>query len=229
MWRMRAMAICVALFGVCLLASGDDVGVPTRPSDQDYPVHQGVKNAIIAAAIVPPDQVKTMFTSEIAKKYIVVEVAIYPQNGAAFDVEPFDFSLRVGERTSHTEIPRAGEPWPGNPPPALRPPTQVTTEDGVSVSRTTDPYGRRITTVGTYTGVSVTNGNPPPPPPPPSSGPDPYLIDRRLRDKALGGGLTRTAVAGYLYFPQSVKKRKSDTVELRYSNDDGAVGMPFPK
>jgi hypothetical protein len=226
---MRAFAVIMALGSFCLPAMAQDVGVPALPRPSDYPVHQGIRNATIGAAIVPADRVGKMFSSDIAKKYIVVEVAVYPANGASFDVEPFDFRLRVGERTSHTEIPAAGAVWAGNPnPPPSRAP-QITTETGVYVGRETDPYGRPIHTVGTYTGVSVTNANPGPPPPPPNSGPDPYLIDQRVRAKALGGGLTQTPVAGYLYFPQSGKRRKSDVVELQFSNNDGSVGMPFPK
>ena len=224
---MRALWVGAGIAGLCLMAVGDNVGVPPRPSYLDYPAHQGLHKGSLGAVIVRPDQIGKMFSSEIAKKYIVIEVAVYPENGNSFDVEPFDFSLRVGNRTSHTEIPPVGSAWPGNPAPAPSSP-QVTTETGVIVSRETDPYGRPVKTVGTYTGVSVTNGNPPPPPPP-NAGPDSAILDQKLRTKALGGGLTRTAVAGYLYFPQSGKKRKSDTVELQYSNRDESVGIPFPK
>lgn len=160
---------------LCSLAVGDYIGVPPRPSAADYPVQQAVKSGTIAAAIMSADQVGKLFSTEIAKKYIVVEVAIYPAPGQSSDVEPLDFFLRVGDRTSHSELPPVGKPWPGSPPASTSSP-QVTTETGVIVARETDPYGRTVHTVGTYSGVGVTNGSPAPLPPP-SSGPDP---SRRL-------------------------------------------------
>jgi hypothetical protein len=226
---MRALQASILITALGSLAVGDDIGVPARPSAVDYPVQQAVKNGTIAAAIVPPDQVGKLFSSEIAKKYIVVEVAVYPAPGQPFDVEPLDFLLRVGDRTSHSELPPVGKAWPGSPAPSA-PSPQVTTETGVIIARETDPYGRTVHTVGTYSEVGVTSGSPaPPPPPPPSSGRDPYWLDQQLRARALGRGLTPTPVAGYLYFPQSAKRRKSDTVELQYSNGNGSFGMPFPK
>jgi hypothetical protein len=226
---MRALGVGIVLAALCSLAVGDDIGVPARSSAVDYPVQQAVKSGTIAAAIVSPDQVRKLFSSEIAKQYIVVEVAVYPAPGQSFNVEPLDFFLRVGDRTSHSELPLVGKPWPGNPAPSA-PSPQVTTETGVILARETDSYGRTVHTVGTYSGVGVTDGSPTPPPPPrPSSVPDPYWLDQQLRTKALGRGLTPSPVAGYLYFRQSGKRRKSDTVELQYSNADGSFGMPFPK
>ena len=226
---MRALRVGAVIAALCSLAAGDDIGVPARPSAVDYPVQQAVKSGTIGAAIVPPDQVGKLFSSEIAKKYIVIEVGIYPAPGRSFQVEPPDFLLRVGDRTSHAELPPVGKPWQGSPPPPAASP-QVTTETGVIIERGTDPYGRPVHTVGTYSGVEVATGSPaPPPPPPPTSGPDPYWLDQQLRAKALGRGLTPTPVAGYLYFRQSGKRRKSDTVELQFSGDNGSFGMPFPK
>jgi len=225
MWALRA-SIVIATLGS--LAVADDMGVLARPSASDYAVQQTLKSGTLAAAILSPDQVGKLFSSEIAKKYIVVEVAVYPVNGQSFDIEPPDFLLRVGDRTSHSELPPVGKPWQGGPaPPAGS--TEVTTETGVYIGRETFPDGRAVHTVGTYSGVGVTTGSPAPPPPPASSGPDPYWLDQQLRAKALGRGPTSSPVAGYLYFRQSGKRRKSDTVELRYSDNDGSFSMPFPK
>ncbi len=226
---MRALRVGAAITALCCLAAGDDIGVPARPSATDYPVQQAVPSGTIAAALVPPDQVGKLFSSEIAKKYMVIEVAIYPAPGHSFDVEPPDFLLRVGDRSSHSELPSPGKPWQGSPPPPAAT-TQVITETGVIIERGTDVYGHPVHTVGTYSGVGIATGSPAPPPPPPSSsGPDPYWLDQQLRMKALGGGLTPTPVAGYLYFRQSGKRRKSDSVELQYSAGRSSFGMPFPK
>jgi len=81
------------------------------------------------------------------------------------------------------------------------------------------------TAVGTWESVGVSNGNPRPP----VADPDPLpAVERKLQDLELPMGPTDRAVAGYLYFPQFAKKKKSDAVELRYSRDDDSASLSFP-
>lgn len=226
---MRASALI--LFSA--LAFGADTGLPPRPSSQDYPVHETAGTATIAAAIVPPDQVAKMFSSSISRQYVVVEVGIYPQDGNVFDVAAFDFSLKIGGQISRADRARDVAPWPEKPSQmGGRIPVNVTTEAGVIIQQGNDPvYGRR-SGVGTYEGVGVETRDPRDPrgPAPPSrSGPDPAIVEEKVQDKALPDGTTRKAVAGYLYFPQYGKKRKSDPIELDYSKDDLSVKLVFPK
>ena len=54
--------------------------------------------------IIPANQVAKMFSPEIAKRYIVVEVAIYPENGVPFEVQSADFALRVGRARGRERI-----------------------------------------------------------------------------------------------------------------------------
>jgi hypothetical protein len=180
--------------------------------------------------MVPSDQVAKMFSNSISQHYVVVEVAIYPRDGQDFDVQSFDFSLRVGGQVSHAERPQDVAPWPGAPHSSSRLPVNVTTETGVIYGRSNDPvYGRRQG-VGTYEGVGIeTGGSRQPDPPPSKSGPDPRIVEEKVRDQALPEGRTRTAIAGYLYFPQYAKRKKSDPVELDYSKDDLSAKLPFPK
>ena len=65
----------------------------------------------IAAAILAPKDVSKMFSSEIARDYIVVEVAVYP-GAPPFDVESSDFALSVGQRIGRTDRPIDVVPWP---------------------------------------------------------------------------------------------------------------------
>jgi hypothetical protein len=53
-----------------------DTGVPPRATRTDYPVHDRAAAAVIAAVVIPANQVTQMFSPDIAKQYIVVEVAI---------------------------------------------------------------------------------------------------------------------------------------------------------
>lgn len=208
------------------LAAGDDTGLSPRATPSDYPAHDNVKTGVLAAAIVPPAQVKKMFSADIGKRFIVVEVAVYPEPGRNFDLDLFDFALRTGDQLLRPAKPGdMATPWqdkggqPGN-----RGPT-ITTDSGVIVSREIDPItGRPRTGVGAYEGVSASN-YPPPNNPAPRS--DRGVIPAKIRDMALPEGPTRIPVAGFLYFRRSGSKR--DSLTLSYSTDDVSIDLKFPK
>jgi hypothetical protein len=107
-------------------------------------------------------------------------------------------------------------------------PVDITAETGVIYQRGSDPSYGRQQGVGTYTGVAVSPaGQNPPPPPNPKV--DPQVVSDKVRRGALAEGETKTAIAGYLYFPQYTKRRKSDAVELRYDRDDVSVNLVLGK
>jgi hypothetical protein len=181
----------------------------------------------IAAEIVPSNVVTKKFSPEIAKEYIVVEVAVYPAAASTLHLETGDFSLQVGQLVGHAEKPMDVGAWPERPP-SKRSPVDVTAEAGVTHESENDPvYGHRQAT-GTYTGVSVaTPGRDLPPPPDPKQ--DPQFVYDRIQRLALPEGDTRGGVAGYLYFPQRNKHKKNDEIELRFARDADSVNLLFPK
>lgn len=215
---MRVFVLCLA--ATSLLAA--DSGVPLRPSEKDYAVQGRAGSAGIAAAIVPPKQVRKMFSPEISKEYIVVEVAIYPQNGQAFNVNPSDFTLRVGKSVGRADKPIDVAPWPEDYHTGPRLPVDVTTE--VGIVHESGPYGQHGNT--TYAGVGVSAPAQDPPPPVPSYDP---RLDRKVQRMALEEGGTSTPVAGYLYFPQYDKHKKPDEMELKYAKDSVTLNLVFPK
>jgi hypothetical protein len=229
---MRLLPTCIfaiALFPFAAFPS--DAGVTPRASASDYPVQGRADSATIAAAIIPPNQVSKMFSSDIAKQYIVVEVAIYPEGGVPFEVRPSDFALRVGQRTIRPDKPVDVAPWPEKRDNVGRLPVDVTAEVGIAHESDNDPiYGRRSST-GTYTGVAVSSprNDIPPPPQPPDPRVDPRIIADKAQRLALAEGDTKVAVAGYLYFPQFNKRKKSDQIELKYAKDDVSVNLILPK
>jgi hypothetical protein len=221
----------LAGFFIAMLAAGGDSGFAPRAKPSDYPVHGSVKAAVVAAVIVPPDQVRKMFSADIGKGYVVVEVAVYPQDGGSFDVVTADFSLKVSGQVNRPENPRGvAIPWGGSGGPSVsnRGPT-VTEDTGVIVAHGPGTTGRPRTAVATYEGVGVSNAPRPADPTPAPRGPDPTAMEAKLRDKALPEGVTSKPVAGYLYFPQYGKKRQADSVTLTHSADDMPVDLRFPK
>jgi hypothetical protein len=225
---MRAFGFATVL--LASLAAADDTSVVPRPKPTDYPAHDSVKTAVLGASIVPPDQVKKMFSNDTAKQYVVVEVAVYPEAGRSFDIDLLDFELNTGDQMVRASEPRdIGTAWPSakNPSIGSRGPN-VTTESGVIVDRETDPVtGRPRTSVGTYQGVAVSNYPRPDPPPPQPTKSSHGDTDDKMRRLALPEGAAKAPVAGYLYFRH--QKHKQDAYTLNYTNDDGAVDLKFPK
>ena len=217
-------------FVACILVHAQGQGVPPRPSPSDYPVHQSAKDATLAAAIPPTKQIERMFSADIAKHYIVVEVAVYPQTGQAVNIEWLNFGLKIGDAMVYPEKPRdVATPWPDKSRVPDKGPT-VITSTGVVYGRSSDPVNGKRTTWGTYEGVEVTNDpRAAPPPPPPNQGPDPQIVEQRVDETILPDGPANGAVAGYLFFPQyKVKRSKGSALELKWSRTDASVTLKLP-
>jgi hypothetical protein len=219
---MRALLVLLAASTVVAA----DSGLPLRLSPSAYAVQGQSGGLKIAAEIVPSNVVGKKFSPEIAKDYIVVEVAVYPAVGSTLKLEAGDFSLRVGQLVGHAEKPMDVGAWPEGPP-TKRLPVDVTAEAGIIHESDNDPvYGRRQAT-GTYTGVTVSTPPRDLPPPPPN--PNPQYVYDRIQRLALPEGDTRGGVAGYLYFPQRSKHKKNDEIQLRYATNADGVNLLFPR
>jgi hypothetical protein len=217
----RYLVLCAVAGG--LLAAGPE-GLPPRPNPSDYAVHRVTRNATIAAALIPPAQVKKMFPARFIKDYAVVEVAIYPQEGATVQVESFDFALKFsGDEQSYPRTPREiGRAWDeGQAPHPGKP--DIAGEVGVVYSGANDPVTGQGRGWGAYGGAEV-DPNPMPPVPPPN----PYAIEASVKASALPEGETAKPVAGYLYFPLSSKKHKATPKALEYLQGGAAIDLAFP-
>jgi len=214
------------------LASGGDGRTP-RSSSSDYPVHQDTKTATIAAVRVPPEQLNKNFPADFSKKYVVMEVAIYPKAGAV-EIVAMDFVLRLADGESHPDTAEevAGLWRPHTTAhPDVRSNTHVTTETGVILANGTDPVtGRRVNNAGTYERVGVSAGDDPnrrPQYPTGSSNGDADRMEAQLDKWALPDGKTASPVAGYLYFPVLAKRSKG-ALELQYAHDDSSANLKLP-
>jgi hypothetical protein len=200
-----------------------------RPRSSDYPVHQATGTATMGAALVPAERLKKIFPGEIVKKYIVVEVAVYPQDGQAVDIDSLDFALKLStDERSYPRTPQeVASMWGERSAPSLGSKVDVTTEVGVVYSSGNDPIEGRTRGWGTYTGVGVGTGTGQPTPPPPPSY-DPHDVEARARARALPEGRTMKPVAGYLYFPAPAKKKNTTAAALEYLKDGVTTELPFP-
>lgn len=73
-------------------------GLPPRGSPTEYPVHAAAASVIIGGERVRPDRVAKLFSPDIGRNYAVIEIAVYPQNGATIDLRRMDFSLRFADQ-----------------------------------------------------------------------------------------------------------------------------------
>jgi len=212
-----AVVLNVVFIGIAL--AGD--GIRPRPQATDYPAHQDVSNATIAATVLTSDQIKKVFGADVGRRYLVVEVAIYPQS--SFDVDASDFWLKNPDGDlARAETPRrVAQAWNEKTPVASRDGVTVTHEAGVDYATWRDPVtGQREKAVGVYQGTTVTNGDDPRSRPAPPPGTDP-TVATKLGVFALPEGRTVGDIAGYLYFPKPSKKPKQ--VGLVYSRGSSAA------
>jgi hypothetical protein len=213
--RLAAFLMCTAL---CF------AGTRPRASSFDYRTQEKAGDVTVAAEILPPQQVKNLFSTDLSK-YIVIEVAVYPNDGTTADVHTGDFMLRLGSgeairaanpaaiaRTrQQASVPKRGSASDIN----IYPSAGIGYESG--------PYHRGVYT---ETGVGVGVGGPQGPnypPAPASTDQDRRTMQGELEDKGLTEGASSRAVAGYLYFPASSKKNV--TYDLEYNGATGRARL----
>lgn len=219
------LAALVASLGLWAQQPG---GVTARSNPQDYAVHVEAGGRTFAASLLSADQVKHIFASDISRKYLVVEVACYPENGTSTELRPDSFltdgrdndvvrpadamtvAARMQQKHDEPKLPSQM----GN----------VQTEANVGYETGTDPYsGRRVH--GTYEEVGVGVGNTPAPDRAPRNDTtdwahDMETLQRQLEDHSLPSGKFDHPVAGYLYYPIAlVKKPGKDGYRLKYDGD----------
>jgi len=226
---------CLCLTAGLLLA-GDGNGIRPRGDATDYPAHETAGGITVAAAIIPPEQCRRMFSADLDKAgYVVVEVAIYPENRGV-ELSSGDFMLRMSSDSDATRAVNgrrvsAALYKQDNRSPRINPPFDVETTGSIGYENGRDPVtGQRRNGVYTGGGVGVGTGgrNPNYPSGSPSADRDRGITEQELLDRALPEGPTRRPVAGYLYFPKPSKKIKNASFEMTYYGDPDKIRLVLP-
>ena len=228
---MKSLLVCCALAGA--LSAGD--GVRPRPDASDYPSHETAHGVTIAAQALAPDRVKQLFATDLSR-YIVVELAIYPEAGQQLDIAVTDFALKIGAAGDQTRAasPRAiasinqhrNEPKPGSPGDiTLYPSATIGYESGTVY----DPVTGQRRGGGVYGGggVDVAVGEPRAPRPA-GTDRDRATMHQELDDRSLPEGRIDRAVAGYLYFPRPAGKLRNALYEISFYGATGKVRVSIP-
>ena len=160
----------ILLFALVALLLAQTPGIPVRSAPTDYATRNVQDGITVAASVVPPDQLRKLFSKDMVHEgYIVVEVAVYPAPGTQLDITPDEFTLKVGTEgailPSQTPAAIAGGDKKSmqskSTPPQLPGNVHVYNTSTIGYeSHGNGPYGR---TGGVYTGNSTTVaiGNPP--------------------------------------------------------------------
>jgi hypothetical protein len=179
-WRVGLLS----LFVVVLLLAGDH-GIPPRAVNE-YASHVTVSGITLAASVVPPDQVKKLFSKDLTHAgYIVVEVGVFPESGGTADFSSDEFTLRVGTDANivQAQTPRSvagGEKAPVTASKTIPPqlPGNIQVYNTTTVGYESGGYGRKGG-VYTATGVGVGVGGGGVGPAPDPRGCDPSGADPR--------------------------------------------------
>jgi len=214
--------IVVGLFAGMALAAGGG-GIRPRGSSADYPTHETAGGVTIGAAVIPSDQVRKVFATDLnSGGYLVIEVAVYPDTGREIDLSAGDFMLRAGADSGTmravngsaiaSALQRKNAPRPAKGSDISVYPTATIGYESGGYDPATG--GRRR---GVYAGGGVGVGvGEPRPPGPAATDRDRSTMQQELEDKSLPEGKTGQAVAGYLYFPRPSGKAKLAAYELTY-------------
>ena len=217
----------IALLTYLLSAEGM-AGIRPRDNSADYPAHEKAGGITVAAVVVPPDQVRKIFATDLNRAgYIVAEVAVYPENGQVVDLSSADFLLRIDSETVRpiggSAIAAILAKHEHNP---MRPDdvTVVTTASFGRASVSDPATGRRgkasysDTSVGVGVGWSGTANRA-------AMDRDRAVIEQEIEAKSLPEGKATSPVAGYLFFPRPRGKAKNATLELTYSGSSGHLTL----
>ncbi len=231
--RASLLALCSTLL---LLGQDQPKGVHPRNRPEDYSAHVQSNGLTIAATVVPPSEVKDLFAFDISKNYVVFEVACYPEANGRIQLQEDDFVIKTNDKgalahRADSQTVAAAIQQKNSPKAPSAVPVTVYTQANIGYASGTDPYtGRRVGGVYTSGGVGVSNAPAPQQYPRPGSEPqDRAVLENQLWNKSLPEGTFTASVAGYLYFPASLLKKKSNgSYLLQYQSADSSVRIDLP-
>jgi hypothetical protein len=226
---MKTLAAGMAVFFALTVASADSThGVKPRHTAADYPVFQQHQNLSLGAEQLSQKQVQHAFATELDKRYVVVEIGIFPSANGNVKLNAADFMLHV---SGTKEILRPASPetiaqvlYKKS---ATTHDVTVTPVGSVGYeSGGRDMYGNRYpggmtTSTGAMVGVGNNKVG--------GTEADRKTMETELRDKSLPQGEMTQPVSGYLYFPVSTKKKVQYELEYSGNGQEIRLQLPVPK
>lgn len=219
---MRVTGPFFAMILLAALARGD-AGLAPRAAGSEYDVHHAVSDGIIAATMLAPGAVAKIFSPDVSRHYLVLEIGVYPEIGIAMDVGPDSFILKAADDSSFPSTP-VEVAWHGKRPSGVSQAPQIAGEIGVAFGgpRVNPATGQTQSGTAVWGALAVGTA---PRPNSPNANSNTVVLEDKLRAMELPAGQTQRPVAGYLYFP--VPRQKTKLV-LEYSRNGERVSLPVP-
>jgi hypothetical protein len=226
---MKTLAGMVAVLLAFTIASADSThGIKPRHTAADYPVYQQHERLALGAEQLSQKQVEHSFATELDKRYVVVEIGVFPAAKGSVELSSSDFMLRI---VGTKEILRPSSPETISQVLHKKPATthDVTVTPVASIgyeSGGRDPYGNRYpggmtTSTGAMVGVGSTKVG--------ATEADRTTMETELRDKSLPQGEVTQPVSGYLYFPVATGKKVEYELEYSGNGQNIRLQLPAPK
>ncbi len=213
---MSTRLAMILIAGGAFCAAGRE-GLKPRASASDYPASATGAPATIGAVLLSPDEARSRFSTDVSRGYLVVEVGVYPKDGAPLDLGPGDFMLRIAGREDSIR-PVGPKAIAGVLQKSATGDREITVYPNVGVGyesgRGYDGVRRGGWSTSTGVGVGIGDARPPA-----STDADRRTMETELAEQQLPEKVITAAVAGYLYFP--VKPRPDQQYELEYQSPGG--------
>ncbi|HEV2989218.1 MAG TPA: hypothetical protein VG759_12310 [Candidatus Angelobacter sp.] len=89
-WMATCLLVCMAAW-----ASDSPKGTVPRTSADKYDAHAEQSDVAVGASVLAPKQARKVFTTDVTRCCVIVEVALYPQKDGRIEVSLNDLTLRV--------------------------------------------------------------------------------------------------------------------------------------
>jgi hypothetical protein len=229
---MRNLCTSIVVIGVASLASAGPRGTVPKASVGEYSAHAKRDGIGIGAILLTSDQVQKTLVSDVNRCCVVVEVAFYPEKDKPLTISLDDLTLQA--TGSDTLVrPMSARAVAATLQEKTERGRQVTTSTSVGVGYESGTYidpvtgnPKKVHGVTTEAGVGVGVGDRGSQPGATNTSRDNAEV--ALAERGLVEGMASAPVAGYVYFPVSVKKKKNTTLQLQYALKDQTVVLALP-
>jgi len=230
----RKLWSALLAIGLASAVLSDPKGIPPRLAPDKYAAHTEVDGVGIGAELLTSNQARKAFASDMNRCCLIVEIALYPQKDKLLTLALDDFALQAAGKNN------PARPLTANAVAAMLRKDSLEVSDVTVEANTGANVGvgkgtavnngsvrpTTVHTVGEQAGISVggaigdSDG---------SSGESEQRqkIESELEQKGLPEGPDSAAVAGYLYFPLSVRT-KGVALELTYDLNGEPLVLALP-
>jgi hypothetical protein len=90
---MRAALAFVAVVGSLALGTAAERGVKPRPAPAEYTFRSSAGSLTIGAELIPARRVAQLFSTDLNRGYMIVEVGVYPGTDQNVELDARDFVI----------------------------------------------------------------------------------------------------------------------------------------